>query len=156
VTTRHPSIHKSWHQISPTRGGRSVGIVRLWTKGLWSFVLFFLWHSLHVTSRSGIPRITLTGVLTNCVCIRNYFELQRPRGMKHKLSSPTRTLGLWVQISHKACMFLYIYFVLMFSCVHKQRSFDRLIPANGVFPTVYRIKKLKRWPRSNKWTVGQQ
>jgi hypothetical protein len=30
---RHPSIHKSWHYISPTSGGRSVGIFRLPNKG---------------------------------------------------------------------------------------------------------------------------
>jgi hypothetical protein len=33
LTTRHPSIHKSWHYISSTSGGRSVGIVPLRTKG---------------------------------------------------------------------------------------------------------------------------
>jgi hypothetical protein len=33
LTTRHTSIHKSWHYISSTSGGRSVGIVRLRTKG---------------------------------------------------------------------------------------------------------------------------
>jgi hypothetical protein len=33
MTTRHPSIHKSWHYISPTNGGLSVGAVRLRTKG---------------------------------------------------------------------------------------------------------------------------
>jgi hypothetical protein len=33
LTTRHPSIHKSWHQISPTSGSCSVGIVHLRTKG---------------------------------------------------------------------------------------------------------------------------
>jgi hypothetical protein len=33
LTTQHPSTHKSWHYISPTSGGRSVGIVRLRTKG---------------------------------------------------------------------------------------------------------------------------
>jgi hypothetical protein len=33
LTTRHPSIHKSWHKTSSTSGGRSVGIVRLRTKG---------------------------------------------------------------------------------------------------------------------------
>jgi hypothetical protein len=32
LTTRHLSIHKSWHKNSPTNGGRSVGIFRLWTK----------------------------------------------------------------------------------------------------------------------------
>jgi hypothetical protein len=33
LTKRHPSFYKSWHKISSTSGGRSVGIVRLWTKG---------------------------------------------------------------------------------------------------------------------------
>jgi hypothetical protein len=33
LTTRHPSIHKSWHLISSISGSRSVGIVRLRTKG---------------------------------------------------------------------------------------------------------------------------
>jgi hypothetical protein len=33
LTTRHPSIRKSWHDISSARGGRSVGIVRSRTKG---------------------------------------------------------------------------------------------------------------------------
>jgi hypothetical protein len=33
LPTRHPSIHKSWHYISSTSGGRSVGIVRSRTKG---------------------------------------------------------------------------------------------------------------------------
>jgi hypothetical protein len=35
LTTRHPSVHKSWHYISSTSGGRSVSIVRLRTKGHW-------------------------------------------------------------------------------------------------------------------------
>jgi hypothetical protein len=41
MTTRHPSIHKSWHKISSTSGGHSVGIVRLRTKGH-GVRLFFL------------------------------------------------------------------------------------------------------------------
>jgi hypothetical protein len=28
LTTRYPSVRKSWYKISPTSGGRSVGIVR--------------------------------------------------------------------------------------------------------------------------------
>jgi hypothetical protein len=40
LTTRHPSIHKSWHYPS-TSDGRSVGIVRMRTKGhATEFVLF--------------------------------------------------------------------------------------------------------------------
>jgi hypothetical protein len=37
--------------------------------------------------------------------------------------------------------------VMMFSLV-KDSS-----PTEGVLPTVYRIKKLKKWPRSNKRTI---
>jgi hypothetical protein len=41
LTTRHPSIHNIWHKITPTSGGRSVGIFRLRTKdhGVCLFVL---------------------------------------------------------------------------------------------------------------------
>jgi hypothetical protein len=43
---------------------------------------------------------------------------QWPRGMRHEMSSPARTLGSWVLISLKACMFVYVYFVFLLSCVH--------------------------------------
>jgi hypothetical protein len=33
LTMRHPSIHESWHYVSSTSGGRSVGLIRLWIKG---------------------------------------------------------------------------------------------------------------------------
>jgi hypothetical protein len=33
LTTRHPSIRKRWHYNSLTSGDRSVGVVRLRTKG---------------------------------------------------------------------------------------------------------------------------
>jgi hypothetical protein len=33
LTTRHPYIYKSWHYISPTSGGHSIGIVRSRSKG---------------------------------------------------------------------------------------------------------------------------
>jgi hypothetical protein len=39
LTTRHPSVRKSWHYISATSGDRSVGIVRLRTRNLF-LVLF--------------------------------------------------------------------------------------------------------------------
>jgi hypothetical protein len=49
LTTRHSSIHKSWHYISSS-GGRSDGIVRSRTKGHGVFVCFCLslacWRSL--------------------------------------------------------------------------------------------------------------
>jgi hypothetical protein len=54
LTTRHPSLRKSWLYISPTSGGRSVGIVRLRTKG--HGVCFFLLRRL---SSSGIYAVWL-------------------------------------------------------------------------------------------------
>jgi hypothetical protein len=42
LTTRHPSVRKSWHYNSPTSSGRSVSIVRLRTEGHGvCFVLLF-------------------------------------------------------------------------------------------------------------------
>jgi hypothetical protein len=52
LTTRYPSIRKSWHYIPPTIGGRSVGIVRLRTKG--HEVCF-----IYIVTRSGVPEWTL-------------------------------------------------------------------------------------------------
>jgi hypothetical protein len=46
LTTRHPSIHKSWHQFSPTSGGRSVSIVRLRTKG--HRACFFFYFGIYI------------------------------------------------------------------------------------------------------------
>jgi hypothetical protein len=40
LTTRDPFIRKSWHWISPASGGRSVGKVRLRTKGHGVCLLF--------------------------------------------------------------------------------------------------------------------
>jgi hypothetical protein len=38
--------------------------------------------------------------------IRNYCTC--PRGLRHELSSPVRTLGSWVRITLEACMFAFI------------------------------------------------
>jgi hypothetical protein len=45
LTTQHPSIRASWQYILPTSGGRSVGIVRLWTEG--HGVFFYIVLNLH-------------------------------------------------------------------------------------------------------------
>jgi hypothetical protein len=42
LTTRHPSIRDSWHRISLTNGGRSVGMVRVRTKGHGVFNFSFI------------------------------------------------------------------------------------------------------------------
>jgi hypothetical protein len=37
---------------------------------------------------------------------------QSPRGLRHELSSPARTLGSWVRILQEAWMSVYVYIVL--------------------------------------------
>jgi hypothetical protein len=43
-------------------------------------------------------------------------QSQRPRGLKHELSSLARTLGSWVRIPLKARMFMCVYSVFVLSC----------------------------------------
>jgi hypothetical protein len=38
---------------------------------------------------------------------------QWPRGLRHEMSSPARTLGLWVRIPLKACMSVCVYSVFV-------------------------------------------
>jgi hypothetical protein len=43
LTTRHPSIHKSWHKILSASGGRSVSIVLLRTKGHGVYIYIYIY-----------------------------------------------------------------------------------------------------------------
>jgi hypothetical protein len=45
------------------------------------------------------------------------YRSQWPCGLKHELSSPTRTLGSWVRITLEVRMPVCIYSVLVFLCV---------------------------------------
>jgi hypothetical protein len=45
------------------------------------------------------------------------FKPQRPRDLRHELSSPARTLGSWIRIPLKAWMSVCVYSVVVLSCV---------------------------------------
>jgi transposase InsO family protein len=77
---------------------------------------------------------------------------QWPRGLRHELPLLARTLRSWVQIPLKAWMPVCVYFVCVVLCVGRGLATGWSL-VQGVLPTVYRIKKLKKWPRSNKRTV---
>jgi hypothetical protein len=62
-----------------------------------------------------------------------------PRSLRNEPSSPARTLGSWVRIPLKAWMSVCVYS----ACVVLRRADPRTRS-----PTVYRIKKLKKRPRS--------
>jgi hypothetical protein len=47
----------------------------------------------------------------------DFLRSQRPRGLRHELSSPAQTLGSWVRIPLEAWMYVYIYSVFVLSCV---------------------------------------
>jgi hypothetical protein len=66
--------------------------------------------------------------------------------MSVALASSVRTLGSWVRILLEAWMSVYIYSVLMLSCVGSGLA-TGWSPVQGVLPTVCRIKKLK-WTKS--------
>jgi hypothetical protein len=60
--------------------------------------------------------------------------------LKYEPSSPTQTLGSWVRIPLKAWKFVCIYTVFVLGSGLRTGS----SPVQGVLPTVYRVKKLKK------------
>jgi hypothetical protein len=76
---------------------------------------------------------------------------QRSRGLRHELSSLARTLGSLVRILLKAWMFVFVrlFCVCAVLCLGSDLA-TCWSPVQGVLPTVYRIKKLKKRPSPNK------
>jgi hypothetical protein len=66
---------------------------------------------------------------------------QWPRSLRHELSSSVRTLGSWVRMQLKAWVSAFILFVLSCVCSGLATGWSSV---QGVIPTVYRVKKLKR------------
>jgi hypothetical protein len=73
---------------------------------------------------------------------------QWPRGLRHEMSSPARNLLSWVGIPLKAWMSICVYSVFVLSCVGNGLA-TGWSPIQGVLPTAYRIKNLKKRPGSN-------
>jgi hypothetical protein len=69
-------------------------------------------------------------------------QSQWPRGLKHKPSSPVRTVGSLVRIPLEAWMFVCFYSVFVLSCLGRGLFTDWSF-VQGVLPTFYKIKKLK-------------
>jgi hypothetical protein len=75
---------------------------------------------------------------------------QWPRDIRHEMFSSARTLGTWVRIPLKGmgiCLLLFCVCVVL--CVGSSLALG-WSPVQRVLPTVYRIKKLKKRPGSNK------
>jgi hypothetical protein len=71
------------------------------------------------------------------------------RGLRHELSWLAPTLESSVQIPLNTWMPVCVYSVCVVLCVGSGLATSRSL-AQGVLPTVYRIKKLKKRPRPNK------
>jgi hypothetical protein len=80
--------------------------------------------------------------------ISAFCQSQWPSGLRHELSSFARTLGSSVRIPLKEWMSMCVYSVCVVLCVGSDLA-TGWSPVQGVLPTVYRIKKLKKRPRSN-------
>jgi hypothetical protein len=86
-------------------------------------------------------------------------QSQRPRSIRYELSSLARTLGSWVRIPLEAWISVCVHCVYVVLCVVSglEKGWS---PAQGVLPTVYRNKKLKKaakaqkglWSHNNKST----
>jgi hypothetical protein len=66
LTTGYPYIRKSWHKISSTSGGRSVGIVRLRAKGH-GVVFFMACHLSHNTEAVHFSETSVLSLVLRCV-----------------------------------------------------------------------------------------
>jgi hypothetical protein len=64
---------------------------------------------------------------------------QWPRGLRHEMSSPACTLGLWVRIPLQAWMFDCFYSVFVLSCVSSGLATGWSL-VQGVLPIVYKCK----------------
>jgi hypothetical protein len=72
-----------------------------------------------------------------------------PRELRHELSSLAGTLGSWVRIPPNAWMSVCLFYVCVVLIVGSGLA-TGWSPFHRVLPTVYKIKKLKKLPRSNK------
>jgi hypothetical protein len=87
LTTRHPSVRKIYYQISPTSGGRSVGIVRLRTKG----------HGVFLFLRFKSVNIIVT--LSNRLCCGSVSTISLGRNLKLELAPELNPPGpIWNNI----------------------------------------------------------
>jgi hypothetical protein len=79
-----------------------------------------------------------------------YGRSQWPRGLRHELPSLARTLGSNPTHGMDVCVSLICYLLYVGSGLATGWS-----PVQGVLPTVYRNKKLKKRPKSNKdcWAI---
>jgi hypothetical protein len=68
--------------------------------------------------------------------VEGWCRSQWPRGLRHEISSPARTLGLWVRIPLKAWMSVYIYFVFV--------QIAALGRADSPSKESYRLSKIKK------------
>jgi hypothetical protein len=75
------------------------------------------------------------------------------RGVRHELSSHAWTLGSWARIPLNAWMSVLLLFCICVVLCAGRGLATGWSPVQGFLPAVYRIKKLTKWPRSNKRTV---
>jgi hypothetical protein len=87
------------------------------------------------------------------VCILEDWWCERrsqwPCGLRHELPSLACTLGSWVRIPLYAWISVCVYSFCVVLCVGSGLAMG-WSHFQGVLPTLYRIKKLKKRPRSNK------
>jgi hypothetical protein len=87
--------------------------------------------------------------ITKC----NEFRSQWPRGLRHGMSSPARTLGSWVRIPVWTWMFAFILFVLSYVSSGLATGWSFV---EGVLPIVYKckVKDLVRGGLGPIWAVS--
>jgi hypothetical protein len=117
-------------------------------------------HSMHPTTAAETNRLRFSATATpagrtnstwsRTVLAKQWISRsQWPRCLRNELSSLARTLGSWVPISLKAWIPMCLFYVGVVLCVGRGLV-TGWSTVQGVLPAVYRIKKLRKRPRSNK------
>jgi hypothetical protein len=123
---------------------------------MWTMEKLFIkpWHHFsHTTSKTVASFQMCEGwclFLATSIAVIQFIWSQWPRDLRHEPSSPARTLGSWVLIPLKAWIFVYEFILCVGSSLATGWS-----PVQGVLPTVYKIKKLKRRSSSTRAVAPQ-
>jgi hypothetical protein len=81
-----------------------------------------------------------------------YYRSQWPRFLRHELPSPAQTLRSWVAIRLETWISMCVYSVLAVLSVG--RGLSTYVPTfQGVLPTVYKIKEIRKRPRLQRRTA---
>jgi hypothetical protein len=123
-------------------------IICVWQFHMWgqTYAFAMMSHYICMTGHPKLPYWTVNKDLHSYVYIGLADHSDR-RGLRHEPSSPARTLGSSVRIPLEAWLSLCVYSCVCVVLYVGSGLATGWSPVQGVLPTVYRVKKVKKRPR---------